>query len=157
MLEKKTRKTKPPPVAREAALRLLSRREHSTRELKRKLSARGVDHVEASAAIDALASRDLQSDTRYAAQLLRTRITQGHGPRRIRAELGMAGLARDAIEQAMQQAECDWFELAQRVLQRRFKINANTPAMKRKQQQFLYTRGFEAGQIERALGRTEES
>ncbi|MEK6807135.1 MAG: regulatory protein RecX [Pseudomonadota bacterium] len=150
-MQRKPKRTTNPPGARDAALRLLSRREHSARELKRKLSARGVDETEASAAIAALASRDLQSDSRYAEQLIRTRIAQGHGPRRIEAELQLAGLARDDVQQALERADCDWGELAQRTLMKRFRGLADTPALRRKQQQFLYARGFESRQIARAL------
>ncbi len=149
MQEKKTGTIKPPPPAREAALRLLSRREHSAQELKRKLVARGVEASGAADAVAALAARDLQSDARYADQVVRTRIAQGYGPRRIRAELEHAGLTRDSIRQSLEHAGCDWSELAQRTLQRKFRGAA---ALRRKQWQFLHARGFETREIESALG-----
>ncbi len=64
----------------------------------------------------------------------------------------MAGLARDDIRQALDQADCDWSALALQTLTKRFKVSADTPTLHRKQQQFLYARGFESRDIEAALG-----
>src|SRR6185295_823724 len=81
------RTNKEPPDPKAQALKLLARREHSARELKRKLTARGIGEVDAAAAVADAAADGWQSDTRYAEMLVRSRISQGFGPMRIEAEL----------------------------------------------------------------------
>lgn len=141
----------PPPDARDSALKLLSRREHSARELKRKLLDRGVDESDADAAIEKLSGRDLQSDDRYAEQLVRTRVAQGYGPVRIAADLKMAGLSGDQISAALDAAECDWTEQAARTHQKRFGHVPASMAERSRQYRFLMGRGFDSDQIRRVL------
>lgn len=150
------RKDQAPPNARDSALRLLTRREHSARELKRKLAERGIDAPAATEAIKALASHGLQSDARYADQLVRTRIAQGYGPRRIKAELEQAGLSGEQTQEAMQAAECDWTELAQRVHAKRYGAAPTNVGEKLRQQRFLFGRGFDADQVRAAIRASAE-
>ena len=77
------RRPQPTPVQR--ALGLLVRREHSRKELGRKLAARGVEAGEAEAAIERLAGEGWQDDTRFAQFLVRSRAATGYGPIYIRA------------------------------------------------------------------------
>jgi len=139
------------PDARDSALRLLARREHSARELKRKLEDRGVDEAQATEAIETLANRGLQSDARYAEQLIRTRIAQGYGPIRIEAELRQAGLDGEAIEAAIASAECDWNQLAAEAHAKKFRSPPRGMTERNKQYRFLMSRGFESEQIRRVL------
>ena len=148
---KNNRRDKEPPDAQNSALRLLVRREHSARELKRKLAARGVDDAAADAAIEKLAGRDLQSDVRYAEQLIRTRIAQGHGPVRIESELTQAGLASEQINAALAAAECDWNRLAAEVHAKKFGAAPKNMSERNKQYRFLMGRGFDGEQIRRVL------
>ncbi len=145
------RKNGQPPNARDSALRLLSRREHSARELKRKLIDRGVDATDADAAIEKLSGKGLQSDDRYAEQIVRTRIAQGYGPLRIEAELKQAGLSGDQISAALDAAECDWTEQAARSHAKRFQSAPASMAERNRQYRFLMGRGFESEQIRRVL------
>jgi regulatory protein len=147
---------RPPPDARDSALRLLSRREHSARELKRKLEERGVEETEAEAAIEKLAGHGLQSDARYAEQLIRTRISQGYGPIRIEAELRQAGLDGEGIEVAMASADCDWNEQAAAVHTKKFRALPRGMAERNKQYRFLMGRGFASEQIRRVLKGDED-
>ena len=145
------RKEGPPPNARDSALKLLSRREHSARELKRKLIDRGVEAPDADAAIETLSSRGFQSDDRYAEQLVRTRVAQGYGPLRIEAELKMAGLSGDQVAAALEAAGCDWTEQAARAHQKRFGKAPSSMAERNRQYRFLMGRGFGSDQIRRVL------
>src|SRR3970282_1134696 len=79
------------------AVGLLSRREHSRRELTRKLCERGLAADEVEAAVEKLATDGWQDDARFAQFLLRSRVSGGYGPIRIRAELATHGLGREAI------------------------------------------------------------
>ena len=86
---RKPRRPKSEPTPTQRALGLLVRREHSRRELTRKLTARGVERDDAVAAVDKLEAAGWQDDSRFAESLVRSRATNGYGPVRIRAELGM--------------------------------------------------------------------
>ena len=140
-----------PATARDRALRLLTRREHSARDLKRKLKERGFDDEAADHAIGALAGDGLQSNARFAEQLIRTRITQGCGPMRIEADLRQAGLAGDEIDAAMAATECDWAARAIEVHARKFGSAPRSMAERNRHYRFLMSRGFTGDQIRAAL------
>lgn len=134
------------------ALALLVRREHSRKELARKLGERGIEVEDALAAVDKLTGDGWQSDTRFAEMLVRTRVAHGQGPVRIRAELGTHGLDQDKIEAAMQEFDGSWTEAAREVARRRFGLDPVVAdvAQRRKVADFLYRRGFD-GEAVRAV------
>lgn len=135
-----------------AAVRLLSRREHSTEELKRKLSAKG--HAEASieAVLDKLGKKKWVSDERFAANYVHHHARRGQGPVRIRAELRQQGLTDSQIQQEVGAAERDWAALAAEVRRRKFGAELpRTAAERAKQARFLQYRGFNSDQIRAAL------
>lgn len=137
--------------ARERALRALARREHSAAQLEEKLRRRGHTQDDATATVERLRESGLQSDERFAEVLVRTRIRDGHGPQRIRAELEAAGCPATNIEAALAAADCDWPALCVEVHARRFRAPPAGAADWQKQYRFLAGRGFEAGQIYQAL------
>ena len=134
-------------------LALLVRREHSRKELARKLAERGIECEAAAAAIEKLTGEGWQSDARFAEMLVRTRVAHGQGPIRVRAELRAHGLDDDAIETAMGTFEGDWREVAQDLARRRFGQNlASTDiAQRRKMADFLYRRGFDGDTVRAAF------
>lgn len=126
------------------AVMLLSRREHSRTELSRKLCARGLDATEVDAAVDKLAADGWQDDFRFAQFLLRSRVSGGYGPIRIRAELASHGLDRQAITAALEEFEGDWAENARDLVRRRYGADlVRNSAMHRKAAEFLLRRGFD--------------
>ena len=133
------------------ALKLLARREHSARELKRKLAARGIGEDEADAAVTHATGEGWQSDARYAEMLVRTRIAGGYGPVRIEAELEVAGIPADEIRAALAEAAVDWRALAVEVHAKKFGRVPKTSAERAKQYRYLQGRGFDSGQISAAL------
>ncbi|KAF1721987.1 recombination regulator RecX [Pseudoxanthomonas wuyuanensis] len=138
------------PVQR--ALGLLTRREHSRKELTRKLTARGVMQEDADAAVQQLAGDGWQSDLRFAEFLVRSRVGSGYGPLRIRAELATHGLDRDAIAAAMDTFDGDWTETACDLVRRRFGPGSLVDAgQRRKAADLLARRGFEGDSIRAAL------
>ena len=109
-----------PGDAYDKGLGLLSRREHSARELKTKLARKGHASDDITSAIGRLRDKTYQSDDRFGISIARTRAAQGYGPARIRAELKSHGLADAAIIAAIAAADADWATLAARQLKRRF-------------------------------------
>lgn len=145
------RRPRPQPTATQRALGLLTRREHSRKELGRKLLARGVDPAEAEAAIGRLADAGWQDDARFAESLLRSRAASGYGPLHIRAELGMHGLDREAIAAALDAFEGDWGEIARDLVRRRFGEDGPSDlAQRRKAAELLMRRGFDGERIRQA-------
>ena len=151
-----------PADAYQSALGLLTRREHSRRELSRKLRARGVEPGDAEAALEKLGEQQFQSDARFAAMLVRSRIAAGHGPVRIRAELAAQhGIAADDIDAAIaaevETEALDWDQQASAQLQRRYGGRpATDPAERQKRAAFLLRRGFPANVARRAVAAADE-
>jgi regulatory protein len=132
------------PTAYQRALGLLVRREHSRKELARKLSDKGIEREDAELALDKLNRQDFQNDTRFAAALARSRASAGYGPGRIRAELATHGLGRDDIAAALEACERDWDASARDIVQRRYGgKDLGDHALRRKALDFLLRRGFE--------------
>jgi regulatory protein len=141
-----------PIEARKKAMDYLARREHGRGELLDKLTRFGFDPDIADAAVTRLVEDGLQSDSRFAEAFVRSRINQGKGPARIRADLRERGLAATAIDIALEEADEDWYALARDVRLKKF--GPDTPSEfrdKAKQMRFLQSRGFEPDQIQAAV------
>lgn len=138
------RRGRPEQTPTQRALGLLTRREHSRKELTRKLTSRGLDREEVVAAVDRLADAGWQNDHRFAESLIRSRAGNGYGPVHIRAELNMHGLDSEAIAQALAAYEGNWLENARDLLRRRFGEDfSSDPALRRKAADLLMRRGFD--------------
>ncbi|NHA16020.1 regulatory protein RecX [Thioalkalivibrio sp. XN279] len=136
-----------------AAVRLLARREHSRKELARKLHARGVPPELVDQVLQGLQARRLQSDERYAESLVNSRISRGQGPVRIRRDLSQQGIPDEDIDTALEAAGVDWYALARETRVRRFGADAPAEWKERaRQARFLEYRGFSGDQIREALG-----
>ncbi|MFC5578518.1 regulatory protein RecX [Lysobacter niabensis] len=134
--------------ATQRALGLLTRREHSRKELTRKLTSRGMDAAEVDAAVATLARDGWQDDVRFAESLVRARVSGGYGPMRIRAELATHGLDREAIATALDSFHGDWAEIASDLVRRRYgPVAALDLAQRRKAADFLIRRGFDSASV----------
>ena len=152
------RPERPRPDAYQKALELLVRREHSRRDLKRKLGLRGADPEEAEAAIEKLAGLGYEDDLRFATAFARDRAHSGYGPVRIRQELAGHGLPRDQVETAIEACETDWPASARSLVDKRFTPAALAePARRRKALDFLLRRGFDQSSAYAAIrGRQDD-
>jgi len=149
------RRVRAEPTPAQRAVGLLTRREHSRKELTRKLTQRGVAVEDASAVVDKLTDAGWQDDGRFAELLVRSRASTGYGPMRIRAELATHGLDRAAIAAALETFDGDWVQLAAEQVQRRFgRGDLELAAARRKAAEFLMRRGFD-GDAVRAATRFE--
>lgn len=131
-------------LAREQAIRLLARREHSRLEVRRKLARRGHAAQVVEDALAALAEQGLQSDARFAASYVRVALARGQGPVKVRADLRSRGIDADGADQALD-IGADWTQLARDVRSKRFGEQA--PESRReaaRQGRFLVGRGFPA-------------
>lgn len=142
---------------RNAAVGLLARREHSRRELERKLGQRfrerPLEPGDLEQALDGLAADGLQSDERCAESLIRARISRGQGPLKIRAGLREAGLEGETVELLLEAGSGDWPRHLQTVARSRF--GEAPPADRRdwaRRARFLAGRGFPEHLIRAQLG-----
>jgi len=146
---------KEPPSPREMAIALLARREYSRAELVARLQAKQVPADDINTCLDELAEKGWQSDTRFAASFIRTRVLRGQGQRRIENDLRQRGVDSDTIRAALddvvEQEGVDWFELARDVLARRFDCPGQTPKERARRERFLLGRGFDFEQIRYAM------
>lgn len=140
--------SRPQATAYGKALGLLTRREQSRRELVRKLDQKGFEADEVNAALEQLQRQSFQSDERFAQLLVRSRVSQGQGPRRILAELRTHGIVDDAARVALDDEGADWLALAQRVYRRRYGARPAPDLQEsRRRAAFLLRRGFDAATV----------
>ena len=137
---------------RRAAMNWLARRDYAREELARRLSRRFGEQPALGETLDWLEAQGFLDEARFAEVFVRNRIERGQGPLRIRRELEQRGVAEPHLEAALEQAECDWFDLARRVRARRFtRLPGSDPREKARQLRFLQYRGFSAEQAFHAL------
>ena len=138
-----------PVEARKKAMDYLARREHGRVELRKKLIKFGFDADISDDAIERLVDDGLQSDQRFTEAFIQSRINQGKGPTRIRADLSQRGVSDSVIEDGLYEAAQDWRALARDVRDKKF--GAQQPKdfkEKARQMRFLQYRGFEHDQIQ---------
>ncbi|WP_445401106.1 regulatory protein RecX [Zobellella sp. An-6] len=136
----------------DCALRLLSRRDHSRRELAQKLRQRGFEPALIEQALNRLEQQHWLEEQRFATVQVRQHILKKHGPLRIRAELQRKGIGPSDIERALAEAAADWFELAELCYRARF-MPAGRLDIKEKARRirYLQARGFGPEHIRHAL------
>jgi len=127
---------------------MLARREYSQRELRARLEHAGCDEEESEAALDKLREQHYQDDARFGEMIVRTRMGQGYGPTRIRAELRSHGLADSEIRELIDAADADWEALAAGQLRKKYGSRpAADHAERGKRAAFLLRRGFAAATV----------
>jgi len=138
---------------RRIAMDLLARREHTLLELRRKLDSRGLPAELVETALAQLTGEGLISEQRFAESFVGSRARRGQGPVRIRGELLQRGVDEALADQALDDAGCDWVELAREVRGKRFGRGMPESYPERaRQSRFLQYRGFTGEQIRAAFG-----
>ena len=146
-----------PLEARKKAMDYLARREHSRAELCRKMGKAGFDPSVALDAIEQLQKDGLQSDRRFVEAFVQSRISQGKGPMRIRADLSQRGIHDSMIQEVLGELEQDWFALARETRQKKYGASAPLEFKeKARQMRFLQYRGFEPEHIQAAVSAHDE-
>lgn len=122
-------------------LYLLSKRDYSKQELRRKLSQKEYTDEEIEQAIEKAQAHNWQSDERFCSAFIRYRSLQGIGPRRLKQELRLKGIEDWLISQELENAEIDWFKLAEQVFEKKTPTHWDIKA-KQKMWRFMLSRGF---------------
>ncbi|MDE2422878.1 MAG: recombination regulator RecX [Betaproteobacteria bacterium] len=126
---------------RQKALQYLARREHSRRELFKKLLPLAVSEDEVNMTLDELEKEGLQSDLRTAQALVRARQSK-HGSLRIRQDLQQYGIPDSIIQEILVDVKEDELTQAKAVWAKRFKELPMNAEERAKQGRYLQNRGF---------------
>ena len=133
------------------ALDLLSRREHSRKELFLKLINRFESQEEINLTLDKLEGKKLLSDSRFAEEYVQARRKKGFGPIKISAELEKRGVYETLISQEIDKFD-DWEKIAELSFKKKFPDGVSKDFRKlQKQKNFLSNKGFTFYQIESVL------
>ena len=139
-------------AARAAALDALSRRDHSSEDLRGKLLGKGHDAGVVAELMDRLRAEKLLDDGRYLENFVAYHAGRGQGPDRVRAKLRNLHLSGAEID-AVVAAYPDWLTQLERAREKKFGTSLPTHyADRQRQARFLAYRGFNGAQIRSALG-----
>jgi regulatory protein len=134
-------KAKPVVPLQVRALRMLGRREHSRRELERKLLPFAAEPAEISPLLADFERRGWLSESRVVEQVTAARRGR-FGALRIAHELREKGVSEDAISVALAALKETELEAAREVWRSKFGEVPQTPAERARQVRFLQNRGF---------------
>lgn len=133
---------------KQECLRLLSRREHSRKEIEQKLVNKGFSSDVILAVLNELRGKDWQSDSRFAESYARQRSLKGFGPLRIKFELIQKGIETSTIQQQTQLVDYDWMTELNRICAKKFSNLATMSHSERARcKRFLLQRGFSGEMI----------
>ena len=141
-------------IARSHAYYLLSRRDHSTGELIKKLTELPVSRDAAEAAVSALCEMGYVRDGDYSERIALHYARSGYGPMKVSAELRRRGFDGATVDAALAflEEEFDYVESARETAERKFGVLGElTYEEKGKITAYLARRGFTYGQAASAL------
>lgn len=154
------------------AVRLLSQRDHSEAELRRKLGTQPgeqrpsnqdfladefadefsepeISSAELEQVIDYCRQKDWLNDSRFASAYVSGRSKKGYGAQKVRMELMQKGIDRGIIDAAFAAAAIDQSAQAQAVAWKKFGQPLPTERLEKiKVQRFLLSRGFSVAEIQ---------
>jgi regulatory protein len=136
------------------ALKLLAAREHSRRELERKLAPHETEPGQLKSALDELQARGFIDEQRVVDSLLHRRSGR-LGAGRIRQELQAKGLDAERVALAVASLQASEVERARQVWRRKFGELPRDATERARQARFLAARGF-GGEVIRRVLRIEE-
>ena len=130
------------------AIGLLSRREHSTKELIQKLSKREFTIEDIEPVVEFLLEEDYLSNERFADAIFRYRVGRGYGWRYIKHQLQQKGVGSEIFNSLNKNQEIDWYLQAELAYNKRFGGKAIKDQQdKAKRMRFLQYRGFSTDEI----------
>lgn len=132
------------------ALKLLAGREHSRRELERKLAAHEQEPGELKSALDELQQRGFIDEQRVVDSLLHRRSAR-LGAGRIQQELQAKGLDAERIAVAVASLKATEVARARDVWRKKFGVLPADAAQRGRQTRFLLARGFSGEAVRRVL------
>jgi regulatory protein len=134
------------------ALDLLSRREHSQKEVILKLQKKFKNSEEIYEVIEKLVANNIINDTRFTEHYINSRKRRGFGSKKISYELLSKGINESIIDSTLSNMD-DWKELAKKEFNKKYKDGPSDDfKIRSKQKNFLLNRGFSFEEIESVFG-----
>jgi regulatory protein len=138
------------PSLKGRALRLLALREHSRKELERKLAQHETEPGQLRAALDELQAKGFIDEQRVVDSLVHRRAGR-LGAGRVKQELQAKGLDAERVAIAVASLRATEVERAREVWRKKFGLPPADAAQRAKQARFLAARGFGGEAIRRVL------
>ena len=132
------------------ALKLLATREHSRKELERKLAQHEAEPGQLKTALDELQARGFIDEQRVVDSLVHRRSAR-LGAQRIRQELQAKGVDAERIAAAVASLRGTELERAREVWRRKFGTPPADASQRARQARFLIARGFSTESVRRVL------
>jgi len=127
----------------EVAVAILSRREHSVLEMRRKLKNKGFEDDEITASITRLIENNLLSEERFTESYINMRKRRGYGPLRIAQELSQRGVAEEDFTDFLDRNNPEWRLVMKEQYAKKYGRKLVVEyAEKAKRAKYLQTRGF---------------
>ena len=143
------------PSLKGRALRLLSQREHSRKELEQKLKPHEEMPGELAEALDFLAAKDFINEKRVVESVVNRRSSK-LGAARVRQELMAKGLPADDIAEAVEAMRGTELERALVVWRKKFGAPPSDASERGKQVRFLVSRGFADEVVRRVVAGADD-
>ena len=134
-----------------SAQRSLAMREHSTLQIKNKLTNKGFDNKIIENVVLEIQETGFQSDTRYAEEYIRYRQNSGYGSKKIIYELKSNGISSEIINNHMENFKDDYnilFKFAQSKINN---VDLNDKKILMKYSNNFKSRGFDNSIISKVL------
>ena len=125
-------------------LDLLSRREHSFKEILLKLKDRVDSKDKLNEELIKIRDENLQSDERFTESYVRARSLRGIGPEKISYELISKGVNSNTIDGIIYSKEIDWMKILEKEYKKKYKSKADFSLDEiSKAKKFFLQRGFD--------------
>ncbi len=137
-----------------SAIYSLAMREHSRLELFNKLKTKDFSEgVDLDALLDELTENNYLNEERFTECFIRSRASRGQGRLKISNELQRKGISQTQIQQAMNNSEINWYDIATEQLEKKYgKSKPVDYKEKAKRMRFLFSRGFDTDIIRDLVG-----
>ena len=142
------------------ALKLLTARAYTVRDLRRKLEQKGFTSEESSETVERLISSGLLNDERYAAEFARQRlVVAGASVRRVEQLLAGKGIPRDvakaAADQVVSEESIDTLVYIERFAQKKLRSMGDLEAAVKRRRLFgfLARKGYNLDDIKQVVSR----
>lgn len=138
----------------EKAAALVSQRQLSCSELKKKLLEKGAEEETANDCVSRLAELGLLNDESYAVSLARHCASRGYGAQKLKAELIRRGVSREFWDEALKNLEDGGDDALDALIRRKLRDPGDKNEL-RKLSAALYRRGYSLEQIRSAMQRID--
>lgn len=132
------------------AIRYLSMREHSQEELIRKLKPHAQSADEIQIVLQKLLDKGLQSNERFAENLIR-RKAERYGQNRLIQELKQHQIDPQVRSELMEKVQATEYDRAYALWERKFGVISKDPKEMAKQARFLANRGFSSDLVSKII------